>query len=80
MTVSELIAMLSEFDGHEEVRFLGQPSWPFEYSISKVIQRQDIVTPDDEEPFDHDENNQPDTVLLVEGSQLCYGEKAGFDC
>jgi hypothetical protein len=34
MTVQELIDELESFDGEAEVRFLAQPSWPFEYTIA----------------------------------------------
>lgn len=34
MTVQELIDELESCDGEAEVRFLAQPSWPFEYTIA----------------------------------------------
>jgi hypothetical protein len=39
MTVQELIDALESFDGEAEVRFLAQPSWPFEYTIANVAGR-----------------------------------------
>lgn len=33
MTVEELKEMLEEMDDDKEIRFAGQPNWPFEYSI-----------------------------------------------
>jgi hypothetical protein len=34
MTVRELMELLESADPDTEVRFMAQPSWPFEYSIS----------------------------------------------
>lgn len=45
MTVQELIDELESFDGEGEVRFLAQPSWPFEYTITSVVEASD--RPDD---------------------------------
>jgi len=38
MNVSELIAHLEDCDPDAEVRLATQPSWPFEWSISDIIQ------------------------------------------
>jgi hypothetical protein len=70
MTVQELIDELECCDSDAEVRFLAQPSWPFEYTIAAVVEATD--RPDDLSGY-------PDTparrVLLVEGRQACYGDK-----
>tara|TARA_R100000005_G_C4957401_1_gene175441 strand:- start:276 stop:485 length:210 start_codon:yes stop_codon:yes gene_type:complete len=58
MTVAELIEELEYMDQDSEVRFASQPSWPFEYSISSVVE----VDVDDSTPV----------VYLEEGSQLGY--------
>ena len=58
MTVAELIEELEYMDQDTEVRFASQPSWPFEYSISSVVE----VDVDDSTPV----------VYLEEGSQLGY--------
>jgi SMODS-associated and fused to various effectors sensor domain/Phage integrase family len=44
MTVQELIAELERCDGEAEVRFLAQPSWPFEYTIAAVVEATDQPT------------------------------------
>ena len=61
MTVRELIEELRLFDQDAPVRFASQPAWPFEYSISGIVQ----TTVDDR-------GNKEDVVYLEEGSQLGY--------
>ena len=61
MTVEELIEELKFYDGELEVRFASQPSWPFEYSISGVIQT-----------TIREHNNKYKAVYLEEGRQLGY--------
>jgi hypothetical protein len=74
MTVQELIDELECCDGEAEVRFLAQPSWPFEYTIAAVVEASD-------QP--HDLSGYHETpaerVLLVEGRQACYGDKRAFE-
>ena len=73
MTVQELIDELEGCDGDAEVRFLAQPSWPFEYTIATVVEATD-------QPADL--SGYRDTparrVLLVEGRQACYGDQRLF--
>ncbi len=38
MTASEMIQLLSAVDPDTEVRIAEQPSWPFEYAISGVVE------------------------------------------
>ena len=61
MTVEELIEELKFYDGELEVRFASQPSWPFEYSISGVVQT-----------TIREHNNRYEAVYLEEGRQLGY--------
>jgi hypothetical protein len=61
MTVQELMDLLEDLDPEAEVRMAQQPSWPFEYSISDVMQ-----------PEPPAEEDRPNVVYLVEGSQLGY--------
>lgn len=73
MTVQELIDELECCDGEVEVRFLAQPSWPFEYTIAAVVEATD-------QPADlsgYRETRVP-RVLLVEGRQACYGDQRLF--
>jgi len=73
VTVQELIDELEGCDGDAEVRFLAQPSWPFEYTIATVVEATD-------QPADL--SGYRDTparrVLLVEGRQACYGDQRLF--
>ena len=57
MTVAELIEELKYMEQDAEVRFASQPSWPFEYDITGVV----------EVKVDED-----DVVYLEEGRQLGY--------
>lgn len=74
MTVQELIDELECCDGEAEVRFLAQPSWPFEYTIAAVVEATD-------QPADLSGYRETPArrVLLVEGRQACYGDKRLFD-
>ncbi len=74
MTVQELIDELECCEPEAEVRFLAQPSWPFEYTIAAVTETAD-------QPPDlsgYRETPAP-RVLLVEGRQACYGDKRMFE-
>lgn len=74
MTVQELIDELERYDPEAEVRFLAQPSWPFEYFIAAVLEATD-------QPPDLSSYRETPTprVLLVERRQACYGDKGHFD-
>ncbi len=63
MRVRELIEELEGMNPEAEVRFASQPSWPFEYSVSGVVE----VNTDDE-----DDRTDTETVYLVEGDQIGY--------
>lgn len=68
MTASELIDLLCGVDPDTEVRIAEQPSWPFEYAISGVVEvrmgdREDGADPDD---------TSTSVLYLVEGEQLAY--------
>ncbi len=73
MTVQELIDELECFDPEAEVRFLAQPSWPFEYTIAAVVEA--INRPDDLSGY---RDTPARRVLLVEGRQACYGDQRHF--
>jgi hypothetical protein len=74
MQVKELIEYLQDFDQEAEVRIMSQPSWPFEYSVSGIAAREDFEDIDEGEQPQRREKNQSD-VFLIEGSQICYGNK-----
>ena len=74
MTVQELIAELESYDAEGEVRFLAQPSWPFEYTIAAVVKASD--QPDDLSGY---RETPARRVLLVEGRQACYGDSRSFE-
>ena len=72
MTVRELIDILEGYDGDGQVLFVVQPNWPFEYSIADVVERADC------EGSDEETGARSNDVILVEGSQLRYGNKDMF--
>jgi hypothetical protein len=74
MTVQELIDELETCDGDAEVRFLAQPSWPFEYTIAGVVEA--TGQPEDLSGY---RQTPARRVLLVEGRQACYGDSRAFD-
>jgi hypothetical protein len=74
MTVQGLIDELENHDAEAEVRFLAQPSWPFEYTIAAVVEASD--RPDDLSGY---RETPADRVLLVEGRQACYGDTRAFE-
>jgi hypothetical protein len=59
-TVSDLIDQLQQADPNAEVRLATQPSWPFEWSLSRSQPAVEV-----------DLDSQP-VVYLVQGSQLGY--------
>jgi hypothetical protein len=73
----EQLESLQEMCGdNAEVLFMGQPNYPFEYSIAGVLSRGDMDS-DDEEV--HSVNGtDPSDIFLVEGSQLRYGSKKAW--
>ena len=58
MRVDELRELLEEMDDDMEVRFAGQPNWPFEYSINGAFVS---LSP-----------NKDGIIYLAEGRQLGY--------
>ena len=74
MSVQELIDELADYDDDAEVRFLAQPSWPFEYTIAAVVEA--TGQPDDLSGY---RETPAKRVLLIEGRQACYGDKRAFD-
>ncbi len=74
MTVQELIDELESCDDDAEVRFLAQPSWPFEYTIAAVVEASD-------QPEDLSGSHETPShrVLLIEGRQACYGDRRAFE-
>jgi hypothetical protein len=63
-TVGDLKAELESFDDEMEVRFVSQPSWPFEYSVENIVHGDDM-----------ENEKYHGKVYLVEGSQIGYASK-----
>jgi len=86
MTIEQLQEILEDYlhaggSADTEVRFMGQYSWPFEYSISGEF-IPGLVGDEDEdgEKFEGQptQNGAP-ALYLTEGTQLGYGTKAAWD-
>ena len=85
MTLSELIERLEELRDevgeNAEVRIMSQPNWPFENSIKGLTTSRQMNEQADPEDVDVSENeNDPEVVFIVEGSQLGYGSKNAWNC
>ena len=81
MTVNELIERLGDYDGDAEVRIMTQQAWPFENSLYGIISREETHEQEegDGEAYE-DQDAEATDVFLVEGTQLCYGMKAAWNC
>lgn len=79
MTVKELMTILEDMDPDANVYLGHQPSWPFEYSIAGVAIRETFEDEEDMGATVTDEPHEPTDVLIVEGRQLCYGNRAMWD-
>ena len=78
MTVAELIELLEQYEGDQEVRIASQPSWPFEYSISGIVDGNELFERE-EESDEILENEYSNNIYLVEGNQLGYFTKRAWD-
>jgi hypothetical protein len=67
-----LIEALESEDADAEVLFMGQPSYPFEYTVTGVCSRADFEEPEEGEGKESD-------VFLVEGKQVRYGSREAWD-
>lgn len=90
MKLGTLIEILNDYQethgDNIEVRLMTQQNWPFENSICGIASSQDIAeSRDDDENEDDrtepdDDDEQKDAVIyVVEGRQICYGDKTAWD-
>lgn len=82
MTISEMIAQLEEQlenEGDIEVRIMSQPNWPFEYEIEGLISRKEIAERNYDPADDEPEDKEPSCVFVLEGRQVCYGNKDAWE-
>ena len=70
MTVQELIDQLQDFDPDLPVFLAQQPSWPFEYSIGRIVEV-DLNDDDEDDNVDYDTDRNL-AVYIGEGKQLRY--------
>jgi hypothetical protein len=80
MRVADLIEYLESQNPDADVRMQVQPNWPFETTISGAC-TQSCLLAIDGDSFDPTEPGatKPDTVFLIQGSQLKYGNKAAWE-
>lgn len=80
MKVRELLERLRDCSPDAEVRIMTQPSWPFENSISGVVERREFSDPG-AELAEHctAEHCTLDDVFILEGRQLRYGSKKAWE-
>ena len=76
MKVKDLIEMLQGCDPEATVLLGTQPSWPFEVGIEGVVQRSDF---DDVGEDEYSDNRKSTDVLILEGGQIRYGQKAAWE-
>lgn len=74
MTVGELIELLSEYDEDAPVRLMTQPSYPLQYGVAGVVDAGSL-----NDPADFDGPVAPETVYILEGSQLGYGSRDAWN-
>ena len=84
MTVNELIERLEEYrqeiGGDAAVRLMTQSNWPFEYGITGLASRTEInESAADGSGEDPDELTNDGVLFIVEGQQLCYGDKQAWE-
>ena len=76
MTKRDLINLLDDLDDDTEIRFMGQPSWPFEYSIQGAVLALDLYG---FQPADMGNRDLDEIIYLVEGEQLGYGCNSAWE-
>lgn len=83
MTIDSLIDLLAEyrdeFGPDAEVRLMTQQNWPFENRICGLtsgaeMHESDVTDDDDEDPAEND-----NVVYIVEGGQICYGNRRAWE-
>lgn len=82
MKVSEMIAQLEEQlenEGDIEVRIMSQPNWPFEYEIEGLVSSKEIAERTNDPADDEPEDREPPRVFVLEGRQVCYGNKDAWE-
>lgn len=52
MQVQELIEMLEQYDGEQEVRLAFQPNWPLAFEIGQVVSQDEFEAEIDEDSFE----------------------------
>ena len=82
MNVTELIALLEDYDGDLEVRYMAQPNWPFEYSLDGLVSsRNEMVQVQGIEVPSHSDDHEAGFRFLTEEEAAFEIEQSGKkDC
>ncbi len=73
--LNDLLA--SGHDPEADVKWMSQPSWPFENAIVGACTRPEFAGDDE---YDYSDNERKETdVFLVEGRQICYGNSNAWE-
>lgn len=82
MTVEELIDLLGQYDGDQEVRLAFQPQWPLAFEVGTVVSSDEFVTGEDDEDQEEEDEREP-VVWISEGGhpsgESPYAPKAAFE-
>ena len=73
MNAKQLIEILEDLDPETEIRYMSQPSWPFEYSIGRTL-----YVPEDGHHFTPvTDDDDPD--MDADGCRDCGGDEPDHD-
>lgn len=86
-TIRELIDALEDYaERHgddREVRFMSQPNYPFEYSITAAVSSEAIkewrTRSEGKDGEEDDEDDEDGVIYLLEGDQLGYADKDAWE-
>jgi hypothetical protein len=83
MKVRDLIELLEDADPNATVLIVSQQHWPFENEIHGIALREDVgsdeACDDDEGEARFPDGTSASDVLIVEGAQLRYGNRAAWE-
>lgn len=82
MRIQDLIEQLedykSEHGADAEVRLMTQQNWPFENGVYGLCDSSELEE-EEEEDEDRNEDESKPIIYIVEGRQICYGNKNAWD-
>ena len=83
MNIQDLIEQLEDYKAEHgedaEVRLMTQQNWPFENRVYGLCDSSELQDEDEDEDEGEGDTEGKAIVYLVEGSQICYGNKNAWD-